>query len=85
MTNRDILTTILSEVSGKTPSEIGAILRHVEATFPNSLNKLDVEVPDAEAEELLTALRREKSCILNWILQGRKEALAEIQQAAPRN
>jgi hypothetical protein len=37
--------------------------------------RLDEQVPEAEAQELLTKLRAEKAGILNWLLEGREKAL----------
>lgn len=66
MTRRDILTTILGEVTGN-PTAITACV----ATLPAS-PALDTELPPAEAQQLLTKLRAERVGILNWVLEGRR-------------
>jgi hypothetical protein len=67
MTNRDIFTTILHEVTGRPKGEFSALITHMQAQFPGQ-GRWDEELPPDKAERLLTALRAEKSGILNWIL-----------------
>ena len=68
MTNRDIYCTILSEASGKPKSEVESLVEAM-AGFAGR-GKLDVELPDDKAEELLKALRSELPGIRLWLEQG---------------
>ena len=68
MTNGDIMTTILAEVTGRPAVEVGAVVR--TARLLSGADGLDVEVTDDDAARLLAALRAERSGILNWILAG---------------
>jgi phage/plasmid-associated DNA primase len=45
---------------------------------PEMRATLDEQVPEAEAQELLTKLRAEKAGILNWLLEGREKALKRL-------
>ncbi len=41
-------------------------------------HRLDVELSEAEAQKLLAQLRQEKPGILNWLLEGRRQALSRM-------
>jgi len=72
MKRKDVMITVLSEVSGKSKEE-------VERTMPPQLltAKMEEELSDEEAEKQLTELRKEKAGILNWMLAGFKRRVAE--------
>jgi len=59
MTNAEIMTQVLSEVTGRPKAELAAI---VEATkqYAPVRTKLDEELSPEESERLLNALRQEK-------------------------
>ena len=72
MKRKDVMITVLSEVSGKTKEE-------VDDTMPPQLltAKMEEEISDEEAERQLAELRKEKAGILNWMLTGFKRRVAE--------
>ena len=80
MTYADIIAQTLSEVTGK-PKEI---FMEVLNSCPPP-HRLNDEVPDGEAEAMLDQLRQEKSGILNWVIEGRRKALASIHAQAQKN
>lgn len=80
MTYADIIAQALSEVTGKPKEIFMAVLQSCPP--PHRLNE---EVPDDEAQAILAKLRQEKSGILNWVIEGRQKALADIRAWAERN
>lgn len=72
MKNKDVLFTVLSEVTGKR-------IEQIRDGFPAALNtpKMEEELTDDEASQLLDELRKEKSGILNWALNGLKRGIAK--------
>jgi hypothetical protein len=72
MTNKDIVVTILSELTGKGVNEVRAKFSRLLCT-----PKMEQELPDDEASKLLEELRAEKAGILNWALEGLKRANAQ--------
>ena len=71
MTNKDVLIQILSEVSGKPKSEVESLFENIKGNMPLG-NKMDKELSDQDAEKLLSNLRKEKSGIMDWLIQGAK-------------
>ncbi len=69
MTYGDIMAQILSEVSGKPKDQVGELMETFKLSYPGK-NKLDDEVPDDKAQQLLNDLRKEKDGIRLWLLQG---------------
>ena len=63
MTNRDILTQILSEVTGNPKEQVAQLVETMGSNLGVTHN-LDIEIPPIEAEELLNSLRQEKESIL---------------------
>ncbi len=78
MTNRDVMVQILHEVTGKPKELIGDVLHDFAAAHPGSQSGFDRSISDAEAEQLLNELRKEKSGILNWLLQGNAEYIKRL-------
>lgn len=70
MNTRDIMITILAEVSGKAAGDIGRMIDVMCAAHPAARGRLEREVPDAEAEATLTQLRAEAPGILAWLERG---------------
>lgn len=79
MTNRDIIARILAEVSGRPEAEVAELL---ETMTPKggAGHRLDEEVPDDKAHEIMTGLRAESGGILAWLLRG----AAQVEAAAPK-
>ena len=69
MTNLDIFATVVSEAVGET---FAAVRQNMEnlIRISGSAGKFYDDVPDAEAEKLLTELRAERSGILKWYVDG---------------
>jgi hypothetical protein len=72
MKHKDVLFTVLSEVTGKP-------IEQIRDSFPAALStpKMKEELTDDEANQLLDGLRKEKSGILNWALTGLRRRIAE--------
>lgn len=68
MTKADVFVQILHEVTGK-PKEVVCSLLD-EATKATGRAGFDDELDDAEAEQLLADLRKEKDGIMDWLLRG---------------
>jgi phage/plasmid-associated DNA primase len=69
MTRADIMAQILSEVTGKPKDQVTNLLERFKEIFSDTF-KFDEELSDEEAEQTLQKLRKEKSGILNWLLEG---------------
>lgn len=74
MTYKDILITVVSEATDTPEKQIRDIIDAFLKHHPKSL-KVHKEVSQEEAEQLLAALRKEKSQIRAWISEGGVEAL----------
>lgn len=81
MTHIDIMTQILHEVSGKPRDEIAAIVESGVTHFIPNPARLREEMPDEEAQRILSNLRKEKAGIWNWLLEGRRRAEAKLRRA----
>ena len=75
MTHREIMIIVLSKVTGKPKEVVGEMFESMIEVRPEMRATLDEQVPEAEAQELLTKLRAAKAGILNWLLDGREKAL----------
>lgn len=73
LTHADILTTILTEASGR-PARVHAMIDILRATLPAS--RLDAVVPPAEMPGLLAGLRAELPGIRAWLAQDAAEVAA---------
>lgn len=71
MTKADVFVQILHEVTGKSKEEVRILLD--EATAQTGRAGFDEELTDAEAEQWLEDLRKEKDGIMNWLLRGAQE------------
>jgi hypothetical protein len=78
MTHREIMILVLSEVTGKPKDIVREMFESMIAVRPEMRATLDEQMPEAEAQELLTNLRAEKAGILNWLLEGREKALKRL-------
>lgn len=68
MTYGDVMSQILSEVTGQSKEQIQYLLDIIATQFPGK-HKLDEELPDKKAEQLLNDLRKEGSGILAWLVR----------------
>lgn len=66
MTNADILNRILSEATSRPAQEVTAMTETLANMFGSQI-RLGAEVSDAEAENLLAALRKELPRIRAWL------------------
>jgi hypothetical protein len=64
-TNRDVMATVLSEVTGRSVSDVQEILSVVPKP-----NNLDEVISEGQYEQTLNDMRKEKPGILNWLLEG---------------
>lgn len=69
MKRRDVFIQILHEVSGRPKAFIETILDSFLAAIP-SKNNFDEKISDAEYEDMLNGLRKEKEGILAWLIRG---------------
>ena len=69
MTRGDIYIKIVSEVTGQSEAYVAEHMSVFRAIMPGD-DRYDESLPDNEAQELLTELRKEKSGILQWFKQG---------------
>jgi hypothetical protein len=74
MTYGEIMTTILSEVTGRPRSTFEPALKAARAMSPD--HRLNMELSPDEAQKLLADLRKEKAGILNWLIEGRRAAMS---------
>lgn len=76
MTNLDVMTTILSEVTGRPAQQWRAAIRASVVASGRDIGDTELltELPQDEADGLLRKLRRERSGVLNWLLQGAQAA-----------
>jgi hypothetical protein len=78
MTHREIMIVVFSEVTGKPKDFVREMFETMIEVRPEMRATLDEQMPEAEAQELLTKLRAEKAGILNWLLEGRERALNRL-------
>lgn len=78
MTNKDVIVQVLHEVTGKPEKLTIDVLHDFASAHPGSQSGFDRSMSDAEAEQLLSELRKEKSGILNWLLQGNTEYIKRL-------
>ena len=78
MKYRDILITVLSEVTGKPKDHWSEAL---DGTHPEAAKCLDKEVPDEESIVLIDNLLAESSGILAWLVKGCLEAQRYVQSS----
>lgn len=81
MTRGDVFIQILSEVSGKPKESVFELLEFFKSTIPGQ-HKFDEELPDGEAEALLTGLRQEKEGIKAWLMTGYQRFLLKNSRPA---
>ncbi len=76
MTFRDIFCQILSEVTGR-PKIYMAELLDVFFLLHPVPNRFDEEIPEEQAQEMLSDLRKEKPGIMNWLIEGNKDYIRD--------
>lgn len=69
MTNLDIFSRVVSEAVGESFDDVRRTMGNLIAAS-GSPGKFYDEVPDDEAEKLLTELRAERAGILRWYTAG---------------
>jgi len=69
MTNAEIMTQVLSEVTGRPKAELAAIVEATKQYAPGAPNWTK-NCRQKSQSVCLNALRQEKVGILNWILRG---------------
>jgi len=76
MTNLDILTTILAEVTNRPASHWREVVRSALAAAGSDIadTQLLESVPPPEADRLPAELRAEKPAILRWLVGGTQAA-----------
>jgi len=75
MTNGEIFTQILHEVTGRPKTELTSLVDPMKDGFPGK-TRFDEDLSPEESQQLLNALRQEKAGILNWVLEGDREAIS---------
>ncbi len=85
MTNQDVLTKVLHEVTGLSSEDIESMLFTCRAMHPGNLPKLDQELSEQEAERLLQKLRSERAGILAWLVRGAVAVHEDITSGATLN
>ena len=68
MTKKDIIVQVLVEVSEKPVDFVKGLLERFDEEHPGA--KWNDELPDEEAQRMLSDLRREKSGIMAWLVRG---------------
>ncbi len=68
----DVMTTVLSRVTGRPEAEFRVVFELAARVGPNRLME---EVPDGEA--LIRELMKEAPGILNWVIEGVRRASTE--------
>lgn len=76
MTRRDIIVTVLSEVSGKPRDHFERLLKEAERARPGEFSKYDEQLPHKEAQELLAKLRAGGPGIMAWLVRGAMEVMS---------
>ena len=65
---------------GKTRFSFDSVIKLIKKKFPTD-HKLEKELTDEEAQELLNNLRKEKAGILNWLLNAKAKVERDIGHA----
>lgn len=73
MTFREIMTKTLSELLGdyRDRFDPADIVEQIRKMRGGTDKQLDVEIPDAEAEQLIDSFRKEFPGILNYLIQNK--------------
>ena len=74
MKRRDVFIKIMHEVSGKPEAFVEDMLDAIISTIPEQ-HKFDEEISDAEYEQTLQELRKEKEGIAQWLHEGYQKFL----------
>jgi len=80
VTNLDVLVRTVSEVTGRSEDYVRMVALTTFEVAGTDTSKLMQEIPDEEAERLLSGFRKEKAGILNWLLEGRRRAIWKLQR-----
>ncbi len=84
MTRGEVITKVLSEVSGKPEREIAAFWKLGLASIPPEQHNFDEELSDADADALLAVLRKGKQGIADWIMKGHRDSVLMNAKPAGR-
>jgi hypothetical protein len=79
MTRSDAFMKVLSEIAKEHKEEVMELLTTFQSDIP-SLSKFDKELPDDEAEQLLSGFRKDKDEIRIWLLQGRNHFVSRARK-----
>ena len=79
MTLSEVFMQILTEIANEHKEEVREILEVFQSTIPG-LNKFDKELSAAEAQQLLTELRKDKDSIRVWLFRGRNDFVARAKK-----
>ncbi len=82
MTNRDIFVQILHEASGKPSDFVSDMAESFFASLPPGSTKIDDEISDTTASELLASLRTQLPGIRQWLIEGGLMVEADIAAAS---
>jgi len=80
VTNLDVLVRTVSEVTGRSEDYVRMVALTTFEVAGTDTSKLMQEIPDEEAERLLSGFRKEKAGILNWLLEGRRRAIWKLRR-----
>lgn len=68
MTYKDIIIQMLSEATGKPKNEFENVINMFKNVYPTG-HKLDDQLTQEQAENLLTKLRKNRESILAWYVK----------------
>ena len=83
MTRKDIFIKIISELTKQPESYISGRVDLIRGAMPGG-DRFDDELSDNEAQNLLAGLRKDKSGVLTWLMQGRLSFLLKHSEPAGR-
>jgi len=75
-----VLVRTVSEVTGRSEDYVRLVALTTFEVAGTDTSKLMQEIPDEEAERLLSGFRKEKAGILNWLLEGRRRAIWKLRR-----
>ena len=79
MTYGEIITQILSEITGQPKDHVGFLLEIFKTHYPTQ--NFDKELSPERAKTLIDGLRKEKAGILNWLAQGYGNVIKKMDQS----
>lgn len=85
MTNAEIMAQILHEVTGKPKEQMLDTISAVRQVLGEAGYGFDRVVPQEEVARSLARLRKEKSGILTWLVEGSIETSAWVDSMNDKN